>query len=81
MNRIVERFARLKGVGQKGFIVYLGAGDPNPEATRQLALAFDKLGVRGCGWRVASRLREWPARPGKSFTRETLQGIEMGRTR
>jgi len=45
MNRIVEGFARLKGVGQKGFIVYIGAGDPNLEATRQLALALDKLGV------------------------------------
>jgi tryptophan synthase alpha chain len=45
MNRIEERFARLKREGQKGFIVYLGAGDPNLEATRQLALAFDRLGV------------------------------------
>lgn len=45
MNRIVERFARLKRDGQKGFIVYIGAGDPDLEATRQLALAFDRLGV------------------------------------
>src|SRR5438094_9639138 len=45
MNRIVERFLRLKKEGKKGFIVYLGAGDPNLAATRQLALAFDKLGV------------------------------------
>ena len=45
MNRIVERFARLKRERQKGFIVYLGAGDPNLEATRRLALAFDRLGV------------------------------------
>jgi tryptophan synthase alpha chain len=45
MNRIVERFARLNRKRQRGFIVYLGAGDPNLEATRQLALAFDKLGV------------------------------------
>ena len=45
MNRIVERFAKLNQERQKGFIVYLGAGDPNLEATRQLALAFDKLGV------------------------------------
>src|SRR2546427_12214841 len=45
MNRIVERFARLKGERQNGFIVYIGAGDPHLEATRQLALAFDKLGV------------------------------------
>ncbi len=45
MNRIEERFARLKADGQKGFIVYIGAGDPNLEMTCQLALAFDKIGV------------------------------------
>ncbi len=45
MNRIVERFARLKNDGQKGFVVYIGAGDPNLEATRQLTLAFDNAGV------------------------------------
>lgn len=45
MNRIDERFARLQRVGQKGFIVYIGAGDPNLEATRQLAIAFDQAGV------------------------------------
>jgi tryptophan synthase alpha chain len=45
MNRIEERFARLKREGKKAFIVYVGAGDPNLEATRQLALTFDKAGV------------------------------------
>src|SRR5881392_2264247 len=45
MNRIVERFLRLKKEGKKGFIVYIGAGDPNLGATRQLALAFDAAGV------------------------------------
>lgn len=45
MNRIEERFARLQREGKKGFIVYFGAGDPNLEATRQLALAFDQIGV------------------------------------
>ena len=45
MNRIVERFATLKREGKKGFIVYIGAGDPNLETTRQLALAFDRAGV------------------------------------
>jgi tryptophan synthase alpha chain len=45
MNRIVERFARLKRDSKKGFVVYIGAGDPNLEATRQLGLAFDKAGV------------------------------------
>lgn len=45
MNRIVERFDQLKRGSKKGFVVYIGAGDPHLEATRQLALAFDKLGV------------------------------------
>src|SRR3974390_3190946 len=45
MNRIVERFRRLDQQHRKGFIVYIGARDPNLEATRQLALAFDQLGV------------------------------------
>ena len=45
MNRIIDRFARLKREGHKGFIAYIGAGDPNLEATRQLGLAFDRLGV------------------------------------
>src|SRR5271169_1233499 len=45
MNRIEERFARLKRDGKKGFVAYIGAGDPDLEATRQLALAFDEAGV------------------------------------
>src|SRR5882757_10906669 len=45
MNRIVERFAQLKRAGKKGFVVYIGAGDPDLEATRKLALAFDQAGV------------------------------------
>ena len=45
MNRIDERFARLKKEGRKGFIVYIGAGDPNLEKTRELAVAFDQIGV------------------------------------
>src|SRR6267142_156050 len=45
MNRIVERFAALKKSGRKGFVVYIGAGDPNLEATRQLTIAFDNAGV------------------------------------
>src|SRR5215510_5183680 len=45
MNRIVERFTALKRTGRKGFIVYIGAGDPDLETTRRLALAFDGAGV------------------------------------
>jgi tryptophan synthase alpha chain len=45
MNRIVEKFARLKRDGQKGFVVYLGAGDPDLAATRDLIVEFDRIGV------------------------------------
>lgn len=45
MNRIVECFDHLKAARKKGFIVYIGAGDPDLEATRQLAIAFDSAGV------------------------------------
>src|SRR5208283_4749508 len=45
MNRIAECFARLKRTGKKGFIVYIGAGDPHLTATRELALAFGQAGV------------------------------------
>lgn len=45
MNRIVQRFAGLRARGQKGLVIYIGAGDPDLEATRQLAIAFDRAGV------------------------------------
>ena len=45
MNRIEERLARLRREGRKGFIVYIGAGDPNLGATRDLAWAFERAGV------------------------------------
>jgi len=45
MNRIDARFAQLRAAKQKGFVVYIGAGDPTLEATRELVLAFDKAGV------------------------------------
>ena len=45
MNRIEQRFAALKASGNRGLVVYIGAGDPNLEATRRLALGFDAAGV------------------------------------
>jgi tryptophan synthase alpha chain len=45
MNRIVARFSSLQKEQRKGFIVYIGAGDPDLAATGQLALEFDRLGV------------------------------------
>ncbi|MCX7872297.1 MAG: tryptophan synthase subunit alpha [Verrucomicrobiae bacterium] len=45
MNRIEERFQNLKNDGRKGLIIYIGAGDPDLEATRRLAIEFDRIGV------------------------------------
>src|ERR1700712_2417511 len=44
-NRIDQTFERLRASGQKGFIAYIGAGDPNLAATEALALALEKAGV------------------------------------
>lgn len=45
VNRIEERFAKLRSAGLKGLVVYIGAGDPSLAATHQLALEFDRAGV------------------------------------
>ena len=45
MNRIEARFARLRESGKKGFVAYIGSGDPHLEATRQLAISLDQAGV------------------------------------
>jgi tryptophan synthase alpha chain len=45
MNRIEQRFAQLKEQGKKALVTYIGAGDPNLDATRDLVIAFDKAGV------------------------------------
>lgn len=45
MNRIEQRFAQLKEQGKKALVTYIGAGDPNLDATRDLVLAFDEAGV------------------------------------
>jgi len=45
MNRIEARFAQLKRDGKKAFVVYIGAGDPDLQATFQFAVAFDQAGV------------------------------------
>jgi tryptophan synthase alpha chain len=45
MNRIEDRFATLRSKGQKGLIVYLGAGDPDLGRTRELVLALDRAGA------------------------------------
>jgi tryptophan synthase alpha chain len=45
MNRILVKFAQLKSARKKGLVVYIGAGDPNLQATQDLTLAFDRAGV------------------------------------
>ena len=39
MNRIEARFSKLRADGKKGFVVYIGAGDPDLQKTRDLTLA------------------------------------------
>jgi tryptophan synthase alpha chain len=45
MNRITGRFERLRREQGKGFVAYIGAGDPHLAATERLALALDRVGV------------------------------------
>jgi tryptophan synthase alpha chain len=45
MNRIDAKFHALRAAGQKGFVAYLCAGDPNLRATAELALALEQTGV------------------------------------
>lgn len=45
MNRIDAKFAALRSAQKKALVVYIGAGDPNLNATLNLALAFDRAGV------------------------------------
>jgi tryptophan synthase alpha chain len=45
MNRIEAHFKQLRASSKKGFVVYIGAGDPNLETTRELTLAFDREGI------------------------------------
>lgn len=44
-NRIDETFARLRARGEKAFIAYISAGDPDLAATPELGLALARAGV------------------------------------
>jgi len=45
MNRIDKKFRELKSQGQKAFIAFITAGDPDLKTTEALVLAFEKAGV------------------------------------
>jgi len=45
MTRISKKFQDLRAEGQKGFIAYITAGDPDLNTTRKLVLEFDRRGV------------------------------------
>jgi tryptophan synthase alpha chain len=45
MNRIDERFRRLKQSGERALMPYLTAGDPDLATTRSLILEFEKRGA------------------------------------
>ena len=74
MNRIEERFARLKREGKKGFIVYIGAGDPNLDATRRLALGL-RPGGRGRAGTGRAVQRSAGRRFGEPARRAARSGI------
>jgi tryptophan synthase alpha chain len=44
-NRIDATFDRLRAASQKGFVAYIGAGDPDLARTLDLALALESAGV------------------------------------
>jgi len=44
-NRIDRKFADLRAAGKRALIAYISAGDPNLDATRELAWAFETVGV------------------------------------
>ena len=44
-NRIDARFQKLRDSRKAGFIAYITAGDPTPEATASLAVAMESAGV------------------------------------
>jgi tryptophan synthase alpha chain len=45
VNRIDQRFRALRAMRQKGFIVYIAAGDPSLKATAALALELERVGA------------------------------------
>lgn len=45
MGRIAAKFAALKRAGEKAFIPYVTAGDPNLDATLQIILELEKSGA------------------------------------
>jgi len=45
MNRIDAKFHALRAAGQKGFVAYICAGDPNLRVTAELVRAFERVGV------------------------------------
>lgn len=44
-NRIEEKFAKLKSTGDKAFIAYVTAGDPDLKKTEEIALVLEESGV------------------------------------
>src|SRR5688572_1518222 len=45
MSRISQRFEELRSAGKKGMVVYIMAGDPDLETTRNLILELERSGA------------------------------------
>ena len=74
MNRIVEKFATLKRDGKKGFIVYIGAGDPNLARHAQTRARL-RQGGRGCSGTRRAVQRPAGRRSGEPACRAARFGI------
>jgi tryptophan synthase alpha chain len=58
-TRIDRRFAALQANGEKGFIAYVTAGDPNLKATEDIVLRLGEVGVDLLNWAFPFPIR-WP---------------------
>jgi tryptophan synthase alpha chain len=45
MNRIDDRFSKLRASNKRAFIAYIAAGDPTLERTREIVLTLEKCGA------------------------------------
>lgn len=78
MSAVDELFANLKSKGQKAFMPFITAGDPNLEVTAQLLTAMDKQGCHLCelGIPFSDPIADGPTIQA-SYTRALDSGIKL----
>ena len=75
--RIDARFAALKAEGRAGFVAYVMAGDPSPEATLDILNGLVEAGadVLELGFPFSDPMAEGP-----TIQRAALRGLKSGMT-